>query len=46
MELAPQPVGEQKKIKGPDVYALIRQAVTAGRFVPGQRVSERELAIH
>jgi DNA-binding GntR family transcriptional regulator len=33
-----------KKIKGPDVYALIRQAITSGRFVPGQRLSERELA--
>jgi DNA-binding GntR family transcriptional regulator len=33
-----------KKIKGPDVYALVRQAVTSGRFVPGQRLSERELA--
>jgi DNA-binding GntR family transcriptional regulator len=36
--------GGKKKIKGPDVYALIRQAVTSGRFVPGQRLSERELA--
>jgi DNA-binding GntR family transcriptional regulator len=33
-----------KKIKGPDVYAWIRRAVTSGRFVPGQRLSERELA--
>jgi DNA-binding GntR family transcriptional regulator len=34
----------EKKIKGPDVYAWIRQAITSGRFVPGQRLSERELA--
>ena len=33
-----------RKIKGPDVYALIRRAITSGRFVPGQRLSERELA--
>jgi DNA-binding GntR family transcriptional regulator len=34
-----------RKIKGPDVYALIRRAITSGRFVPGQRLSERELAV-
>ncbi len=34
-----------KKIKGPDVYAWIRQAITSGCFVPGQRLSERELAL-
>jgi DNA-binding GntR family transcriptional regulator len=44
MESSPQPKGDKKKIKGPDVYALIRRAVTSGRFVPGQRLSERELA--
>jgi len=36
--------GEPKKIKGADVCNLIRQAITSGRFVPGQRLSERELA--
>jgi len=36
--------GDKRKIKGPDVYAWIRQAITSGRFVPGQRLSERELA--
>jgi DNA-binding GntR family transcriptional regulator len=46
MESVPEPEGQSKKIKGPDVYALIRQAVTGGRFVPGQRLSERELAEH
>jgi DNA-binding GntR family transcriptional regulator len=44
MESSSQPRGDKKKIKGPDVYALIRRAVTSGRFVPGQRLSERELA--
>ena len=44
MEFGPGPRGEKRKIKGPDVYALIRQAITSGRFVPGQRLSERELA--
>lgn len=44
MEKSPEANGERKKIKGPDVYALIRQAVTSGRFAPGQRLSERELA--
>jgi len=44
MESGREPRGDKKKIKGPDVYALIRQAVTTGRFVPGQRLSERELA--
>jgi DNA-binding GntR family transcriptional regulator len=34
-----------RKIKGPDVYALIRRAITSGRFAPGQRLSERELAV-
>jgi len=43
MESASELRGD-KKIKGPDVYAWIRQAVTSGRFVPGQRLSERELA--
>ena len=45
MESGGEPLGDKKKIKGPDVYALIRQAVTTGRFVPGQRLSERELAV-
>ncbi len=44
MEFDPDPRREKKKIKGPDVYAWIRQAITSGRFVPGQRLSERELA--
>jgi DNA-binding GntR family transcriptional regulator len=44
MEVGPEPRREKRKIKGPDVYALIRQAITSGRFVPGQRLSERELA--
>jgi DNA-binding GntR family transcriptional regulator len=44
MEYGREPWGDKKKIKGPDVYALIRQAITSGRFVPGQRLSERELA--
>jgi DNA-binding GntR family transcriptional regulator len=44
MESGPEPGREPKKIKGADVYALIRQAITSGRFVPGQRLSERELA--
>ena len=43
MEFDAGPGEERKKVKGPDVYALIRQAVTTGRFVPGQRLSEREL---
>jgi len=33
-----------KAAKGPDVYALVRQAITSGRYIPGQRLSERELA--
>jgi DNA-binding GntR family transcriptional regulator len=45
MEFGPEPRREKRKIKGPDVYALIRQAITSGRFVPGQRLSERELAL-
>ncbi|MGB9700103.1 MAG: GntR family transcriptional regulator [Thermodesulfobacteriota bacterium] len=32
------------RIKGPELYALIRKAITRGRFAPGQRLSERELA--
>ena len=44
MESISERKGDKKKIKGPDVYALIRQAITSGRFVPGQRLSERELA--
>ena len=44
MESGPEDEGEKKKIKGPDAYALIRRAITSGRFVPGQRLSERELA--
>jgi DNA-binding GntR family transcriptional regulator len=44
MEAGSERGREPKKIKGPDVYALIRQAVTSGRFAPGQRLSERELA--
>ena len=27
------------------MYVLIRRAITRGRFVPGQRLSERELAV-
>jgi len=45
MESSPEPRREKRKIKGPDVYAMIRQAITSGRFVPGQRLSERELAV-
>jgi DNA-binding GntR family transcriptional regulator len=44
MESTPEATGDLRKIKGPDVRALIRQAITTGRFVPGQRLSERELA--
>jgi DNA-binding GntR family transcriptional regulator len=44
MESFPDPKREKRQIKGTDVYALIRQAITSGRFVPGQRLSERELA--
>ncbi len=33
-----------KTAKGPDVYVLIRRAITSGRYMPGQRLSERELA--
>jgi DNA-binding GntR family transcriptional regulator len=44
MESVSEPRKEERKIKGPDVYALIRQGITSGRFVPGQRLSERELA--
>ncbi|NWF54273.1 MAG: GntR family transcriptional regulator [Syntrophaceae bacterium] len=44
MESKPEAKRDRKKIKGPDVYALIRQAIISGRFVPGQRLSERELA--
>jgi DNA-binding GntR family transcriptional regulator len=44
MESARKPESAPKKIKGSDVYALLRQAITTGRFVPGQRLSERELA--
>lgn len=32
------------KIKGPEIYTIIRKAITTGRFAPGQRLSERELA--
>jgi DNA-binding GntR family transcriptional regulator len=45
MESIPASMRGPRKIKGPDVYALIRQAITSGRFVPGQRLSERELAV-
>lgn len=45
MEFGPETKKDKKKIKGPDIYALIRQAITSGRFVPGQRLSERELAV-
>lgn len=34
----------KKAAKGPDAYALIRRAITSGRYTPGQRLSERELA--
>jgi DNA-binding GntR family transcriptional regulator len=44
MESIPEPKRKKRQIKGTDVYTLIRQAVTSGRFVPGQRLSERELA--
>ena len=44
MEFAQESRREKRKIKGPDVYGLIRQAITSGRFSPGQRLSERELA--
>ena len=44
MESRSEDKTKKKKIKGPDVYAMIRQAITSGRFVPGQRLSERELA--
>ena len=44
MEFSQESRREKRKIKGPDVYAWIRQAITSGRFVPGQRLSERELA--
>jgi len=44
MESVPEPRKQERKIKGPDVYTLIRQGITSGRFVPGQRLSERELA--
>jgi len=45
MESTPVSTRSARKIKGPDVYALIRRAITSGRFVPGQRLSERELAV-
>jgi DNA-binding GntR family transcriptional regulator len=45
MELTTASARGVRKIKGPDVYALIRRAITSGRFVPGQRLSERELAV-
>ncbi len=35
---------ERKRAKGPDVYAMIRHGITSGRYIPGQRLSERELA--
>jgi DNA-binding GntR family transcriptional regulator len=39
-ELAPlQPM------KGADLYMSIRNAITSGHYVPGQRLSERELAV-
>ena len=44
MESGIEPGEDKKRIKGADVYALIRQAITSGRFSPGQRLSERELA--
>jgi DNA-binding GntR family transcriptional regulator len=44
MENLPGKAGQPKKAKGTDVYDLIRRAITRGRFVPGQRLSERELA--
>jgi DNA-binding GntR family transcriptional regulator len=45
MESGREPEGDKKRIKGADVHALIRQAITSGRFSPGQRLSERELAV-
>jgi DNA-binding GntR family transcriptional regulator len=45
MENLPGKAGKPKKAKGTDVYDLIRRAITRGRFVPGQRLSERELAV-
>jgi len=44
MEFVEELRNNKKKIKGTDVYALVRRAITSGRFVPGQRLSERELA--
>jgi len=35
MEFSQESRREKRKIKGPDVYAWIRQAITSGRFVPG-----------
>lgn len=34
-----------KIIKGKDLYLNMLQAITTGRYVPGQRLSERELAM-
>lgn len=44
MEFRQEPRRDKKRIKGPDVYALIRQSITTGHLIPGQRLSERELA--
>jgi DNA-binding GntR family transcriptional regulator len=44
MEFVEELRSNKKEIKGTDVYALVRRAITSGRFVPWQRLSERELA--
>jgi DNA-binding GntR family transcriptional regulator len=37
-------LGLRHSMKGTDIYSFLRQAITTGRYVPGQRLSERELA--
>lgn len=44
MEIEARGRKSEPQIKGPELYALIRKAITTGRFAPGQRLSERELA--
>ena len=44
MQISSGKASRLKKAKGAHVYDLIRRAITRGRFVPGQRLSERELA--
>lgn len=43
--LTDQGLSPQGSLKGPDVYSIIRRAITRGRYPPGWRLSEREMAM-